>query len=165
MKHITAEVQNLNTISLRAHLRSSDTVSRHQKNGFVETRGSQRRGSEGNRKRSPCACRCRKPRLFGSKFNETYTGCGRVCLPCSPGSKRFWEKDCRNTWLLKQALCPPPTFWRSPVCGDLCAASRPCCSLNASVTLLMRWLQPHHTGLEGVMWPFKKSFCLICILD
>lgn len=39
MKHITAEVQNLNTINLRTHLRSSDTVSRHQKKGFVETGG------------------------------------------------------------------------------------------------------------------------------
>lgn len=47
---------------------------------------------------------------------------------------------------------PFPPLTGKALCAETCGpASRPCCSLNAFVTLLIRWLQPYHTGLEGIM--------------
>lgn len=95
MKCITAEVQNLNTISLRTHLRSSDTVSRHQKNGFVETGGV--RGVTVKATESDLV----PGAVVGLDYLEVSPPklsyrMRRVCLPCSPGSSRFWEKDCKH---------------------------------------------------------------------
>lgn len=87
---------------------------------------------------------------------DYYTGCGRVCLPCSPGSKQFWEKDCLNTWLLKQALCPAPHLVAKPCVRS----SRPCCSLNAFVnfahkvvTAIPHWPWGHYRTLQKIILP------------
>lgn len=161
MKHITAEVQNLNTISLRAHLRSSDTVSRHQKNGFVETRGSQRRGSEGNRKRSPCACRCREPRLFGSKSNETITqdAAGSVC-PARLAANGFGRRTAETPDCWSKPFARPPTYWQSPVCGDLWAGLKAmllsecfCYFAYKVVTAIPHWPWGHYVTLQKIILP------------
>lgn len=108
--------------------------------------GSQRPDGEGDRKRSP---------LPGAVVGLDY-------LEGSPPKRlhRMWQGlFALLTWqqtvlgkglpkhpTVEASLCPSPHLCET--CGW---SSRPCCSLNAFVTLLIRWLQPYHNGLEGIM--------------
>lgn len=108
MKPITAEVQNLNTISLRTHLRSSDTVSRHLKNGFVETRGVRRQ-----QKAISFAWRCCGPRhLEGNPSKRLHRMLQGLFALLT------WQQ----TVLGKRLPKHPTVFCPSPhLCGDLWA--------------------------------------------
>lgn len=93
----TAEVQNLNTINLRTHLRSSDTVSRHQKNGFVETggvRGMAAKATESELLVPGAAVSLDYLEVSPTKLlHRMRQGLSALLA----WQQRFWEKDRRNT--------------------------------------------------------------------
>lgn len=99
---------------------------------------------------------CCGPRLFGRKSAETITQdvAGSVC-PAHLAANSFGKRTAETPDCWSKPL-PFPSLvlrlvWRS---------SRPCCSMNAFVTLLIRWLQPyqhwpwgHYVTLQKIILP------------